>query len=149
MSKYKNKKVVVDGIEFDSEHESEYYLVLKKEKEQGKIKDFELQKKYVLQEGFKKYGKSYRPITYTVDFVIHHLNGEIECVDVKGMETQQGIMRRKMFDFLYPHLKLTWVQKNLKHGDENGWIEYDELKKKRAAAKKEKAKAEGKKKGGK
>lgn len=146
MSKYKNKKVVVDGIEFDSKHESEYYLLLKKQKEEGKIKDFELQKKYVLQEGFKKYGKSYRPITYTVDFVIHYLNGEIECVDTKGMSTQQGDMRRKMFEYLYPNLKLSWISKSIKYGDENGWIEYDELKKKRAAAKKEKAKAEGKKK---
>lgn len=138
-SKYKNKKVVVDGIEFDSKHESEYYLLLKKQKEEGKINDFELQKKYELQPGFKKYGKSYRAITYTVDFVIHHLNGSIECVDVKGMETQQGVMRRKMFDFLYPNLVLTWIQKSIKYGDENGWIEYDQLKKKRAAAKKEKA----------
>lgn len=146
MSKYKNKKVIVDGIEFDSKHESEYYELLKRFKEEGKIKDFELQKKYELQPSFKKYGKSYRAITYTVDFVIYHLNEDIECVDVKGMETQQGVMRRKMFDFLYPHLKLTWVQKSIKHGDENGWIEYDDLKKKRAAAKKEKELKEGKKK---
>lgn len=145
MSKYKNKKVVVDEIEFDSKHESEYYLLLKNEKEEGKIKDFELQKKYELQPSFKKYGKSHRAITYTVDFVIYHLSGDIECVDVKGMETQQGVMRRKMFDFLYPNLKLTWVQKSIKHGDENGWIEYDKLKKIRAAAKKEKKIAEGKK----
>lgn len=138
MNKYKNKKVIVDDIKFDSKHEAEYYLLLKRLKEEGKIKDFELQKKYELQPSFKKYNKNHRPITYTVDYVVYHLDNEIECIDIKGMETQQGVMRRKMFDYLYPNLKLTWLQKSLKYGDEDGWIEYDELKKKRSLAKKNK-----------
>lgn len=135
MSKYKNKKVVIDGIKFDSKHEAEYYLYLKKLKEEGKIKDFGLQHKFELQPSFKKYGKAHRAITYTVDFAIYHLNGEVEYVDVKGVETQQGVMRKKMFDYLFDE-KLTWIQKSIKYGDENGWIEYDELKKKRKVAKK-------------
>ena len=45
-------------------------------------------------------------------------------------------MRRKMFDYKYPNEKLTWIQKSIKYGDENGWIEYEELKKKRKIAKK-------------
>lgn len=144
MSKYKNKEVFVDGIKFDSKHESEYYILLKRFKEEGIIKDFELQKKYELQPAFKKYGKTHRAITYTVDYVVYHWDNEIECIDIKGMETQQGVLRRKMFDCLYPNLKLTWLQKNIKHGDENGWIESDKLKKIRSLAKKEKKKKEGK-----
>lgn len=135
MSKYKNKKVVVDGVKFDSKHEAEYYLYLKRLKEEGRIKDFGLQHKFELQPSFKKYGKTHRAITYTVDFAIYHNNGDVEYVDVKGMETQQGIMRKKMFDYLFDE-KLTWVQRSIKYGDENGWINYDDLKKKRKLAKK-------------
>ena len=40
-----------------------------------------------------------------------------------------------MFDYKYKE-KLTWIQKSIKYGDEYGWIEYEELKKKRKAAKK-------------
>ena len=134
-NKYGNKKVEVDGIKFDSKHEAEYYLHLKKLKEECKIKDFRLQQKFELQPSFKKYGKTHRAITYTVDFAIYHNNGEVEYIDVKGMETQQGIMRKKMFDYLYPET-LKWVQKSIKYGDEYGWIEYEELKKKRKEAKK-------------
>lgn len=135
MSKYKNKKVEIDGIKFDSKDESQYYLYLKKQKEDGKIKDFGLQQKFELQPSFKKDGKTYIAITYTVDFAVYKWNGEVEYIDVKGMETQQGLLRKKLFDYKYPDLKLTWVAKNLKYGVD-GWIEYSELKKKRKAAKK-------------
>lgn len=140
MSKYKNKEVVIDGIKFDSKHEAEYYVLLKKQKEEGKIKDFKLQQKFELQPAFKKNGKSFRAITYTVDFSVLQNDDTWVHIDVKGMETQQGIMRKKMFDYLFDE-ELIWIQKSLKYGDENGWIEYGNLKKKRAAAKKEKAKA--------
>lgn len=135
MNKYRNKKIEIDGIKFDSKHEGEYYLYLKKLKNEGKIKDFGLQTKFELQPSFKKYGKTHRAITYAVDFAIYHWNGEVEYIDVKGMETQQGIMRKKIFDYKYKE-KLTWIQKSIKYGDEYGWIEYEELKKKRKAAKK-------------
>lgn len=136
MNKYKNKKVEVDGVKFDSKHEAEYYLYLKKLKKEGKIKDFGLQHKFELQPSFKKYGKTHRAITYTTDFSVVHKDGTLEHIDIKGMETQQGVMRRKMFDYKYPNEKLTWIQKSIKYGDENGWIEYEELKKKRKISKK-------------
>lgn len=135
MSKYKNKKVEIDGIKFDSKDEAQYYLYLKKQKEDGKIKDFGLQQKFELQPSFKKDGKTHRAITYTVDFAVYKWNGEVEYIDVKGMETQQGLLRKKLFDYKYPDLKLIWVAKSLKYSVD-GWIEYSELKKKRKAAKK-------------
>ena len=135
MNKYRNKKVEIDGIKFDSKDEAQYYLYLKKQKEDGKIKDFGLQQKFELQPSFKKDGKSHRAITYTVDFAVYKWNGEVEYIDVKGMETQQGLLRKKLFDYKYPELKLIWVAKSLKYGVD-GWIEYGELKKKRKAAKK-------------
>lgn len=41
--KYLNKKVVVDGITFDSKKESQRFLVLKDAQEQGLISELELQ----------------------------------------------------------------------------------------------------------
>lgn len=130
MTKYNSKKIVIDGITFDSKDEGMYYEYLKKQKAEGKILNFELQPVYELQPKFKKHGKTYRAITYAPDFLIYHLDGAEELIDVKGMSTQQGEMRRKMFDYRYPDLKLTWVARSLKYG-QDGWIEYGELKKKR------------------
>ena len=90
INKYNSKKIVIDGIKFDSKAEGEFYIYLKDLKEQGKIKDIILQEKLILQEGFKKDGKTFRPITYTVDFTFTTNTGELIRVDVKGMETQQG-----------------------------------------------------------
>lgn len=134
-SKYGAKKIVIDGITFDSKDEGKYYEYLKKLKAQGKILNFELQPKYELQPSFKKYGKTHRAITYAPDFLIYHLDDSEELIDVKGTETQQGNMRKKMFDYKYPDLKLTWVARSLKYSP-TGWIDYDQLKKIRKENKK-------------
>ena len=131
--KYNNNKITVDCIRFDSKHEALYYELLKEKKAAGLILNFELQPQYELQPSFKRDGKTVRAITYTADFLVYHLDGTEEAVDIKslGTATQQGLLRRKMFWFKYPEQKLTWLCRNIKHGDENGWIEYDELKKAR------------------
>ncbi|HIG0358897.1 MAG: DUF1064 domain-containing protein [Clostridium sp.] len=134
-SKYGAKKIVIDGITFDSKDEGRYYLYLKELKAKDKILNFERQPKYELQPSFKKYGKTHKAITYAPDFLIYHLDGSEELIDVKGTETQQGNMRRKMFDYKYPDLKLTWISRSLKYSS-TGWIEYDELKKIRRENKK-------------
>ena len=105
--------------------------LLKEKKAAGLILNYELQPQYELQPAFKRDGKTIRAITYTADFLVYHLDGTEEVVDIKGMETQQGIMRRKMFWHKYRDLKLTWLSRSIKYGDENGWIDYDELKKRR------------------
>ena len=43
MSKYNAKKVIVDGITFDSKKESKRYLELKQMQENGEIHDLQLQ----------------------------------------------------------------------------------------------------------
>ncbi|MBY6900217.1 DUF1064 domain-containing protein [Clostridium botulinum] len=134
-SKYGAKKITIDGYKFDSKDEGKYYEYLKKLKAQNKILNFELQPKYELQPSFKKYGKTHRAITYAPDFLIYHLDGTEELIDVKGMSTQQGELRKKIFDYKYPELKLTWVSRSLKYSS-TGWIEYDELKKIRRENKK-------------
>ena len=136
MSKYNSKKTTIDGIAFDSKDEAKYYEVLKIKKSKGEIYNFELQPKFILIEGFKKGGKTYRQITYTPDFLIYHIDGTEELVDVKGMTTQQGELRIKLFHWKYRDKKLTILARNLKYGDKYGFIDFYELKKIRAKNKK-------------
>lgn len=97
MSKYKNKKVVVDNILFDSKKEANYYTKLKILRDAGKISDLELQKRFVLQQGFKLHGKTYRAITYIADFVYKDQEGQTHVVDTKGYRTQVYKIKKKIF----------------------------------------------------
>lgn len=128
MTKYNSKKVEVDGIVFDSVLESRYYLHLKERLANGEIKNFILQPSYELTPSFEKNGKKVRAITYKPDFLIRHLDDSMEAIDVKGFSTQASEMRKKMFDYRYQNIKLTWVSYVKKWG---GWIEVGELKHKR------------------
>lgn len=140
-SKYGSKKVTIDGYTFDSKDEAAYYLALKRKKEEGKISGFELQPKYWLIPTFKKNGKTYRGISYTPDFLIYHMDASLELVDIKGFSTQQGELRYKLFVYFHGDIKLSWLARNLKYGDDSGFIDYFELKKIRREKKKnEKAK---------
>lgn len=94
MSKYKNKKVVVDNILFDSKKEANYYTKLKILRDAGKILDLELQKRFVLQQGFKLHGKTYRAITYIADFVYKDSKGQVHVVDVKSEATKKDKVYR-------------------------------------------------------
>lgn len=129
MSKYLSHKTVIDGITFDSKDEAKYYEALKIRRYREEIKGFELQPKFTLIPGFKKHEKTYRALTYTPDFVIYHNDGSEEYVDVKGMTTQQGEIRIKLFHYVNKDLKLSIVARNLKYGDEYGFIDFYELKK--------------------
>ncbi len=131
MTKYNNNKITVDGILFDSKHEALYYELLKEKKAQGLILNFELQPKYLLQPPFKYNGKTIRAIHYIADFLIYHLDGTEEVIDIKGMAVPVALMKRKMMQYRYPELKLTWLSRSVKWGDTDGWIDYDELKRRR------------------
>lgn len=134
MSKYKAEKVVVDGIKFDSKDEAKYYLYLKELKVKGEILNFELQPRYQLQPAFKKGDKKFLKVEYVADFLVYELDSSETVIDVKGMATETAKLKRKLFEYKYPNLKLVWVVRNLKYGL-NGWIEVDELKKIRKKAK--------------
>lgn len=136
MSKYKNIKVTVDGINFDSKREADYYLYLKKKKEEGLIKDFSLQPKFVLQESFRKNGVLFRAITYKADFKVENLDGKVDIIDIKGMQTTVFKIKQKLFERKFEErlILLTYVKKY------GGWIEVEELEKLRKGAKENKLK---------
>jgi hypothetical protein len=123
-NKYGNKKVIVDGHKFDSIAESKYFLQLIWLKQAKQIKDFKLQPRFLLLEAYKKNGKIVRKTEYVADFEITNLDGSVEIVDVKGVETPEFKLKKKMFEFRYEHtLKVVTLDET------HGWIELEKLKK--------------------
>jgi hypothetical protein len=137
-NKYNAKKTVVDGIKFDSKDESDYYLHLKELKKKGQIKDFELQPKFELLPKFvNKKGKTILPINYKADFLVTYTDGATEVIDVKGFETADFKLKKKLFEYKYDQ-SLTLVCKAPKYLAPQKWIELDELKEIRKERKKNK-----------
>lgn len=131
-NKYGSKKVQAYGRLWDSQMELDFYEYLRNKFGAEKVI---IQPKFVLQESFKQDDKLVRAITYAADFEIYGLN---LVYDVKGMVTQQGKMRIKMFKAKYPDLSLQLITKcpkkyQLKYGE---WIEVSDLEKDRKLAKK-------------
>ena len=110
MNKYRNKKVVIDNILFDSKKEANYYIYLKMLEDAGKIVDLELQRKFVLQPTFKLNEKTYRAITYIADFIYKDDKG-VHVVDVKSEATRKDKvyrLKKKMFAYKY-HIEIEEV----------------------------------------
>ena len=122
--KYGNKKTIVDEIIFDSLAESKYYQQLKWLQEHKEILFFRVQPVYLLQEAFEKDGEKHRRIDYIADFEVHHKDGSIEVIDVKGVETDVFKIKEKMFHKKYPH-RLSVITNDPIFG----WIELKKLKK--------------------
>ena len=121
-NKYNNKKTIVDGIKFDSEMESHYYIYLKQLKEIGEVVDFVLQPSYLLQEGFNLNGKRIRPITYKADFKVIYKDGHEEVIDVKGKLTEEFKIKRKMLLYRYRDINFKCVQERGRKPNKY-WIE--------------------------
>ena len=109
MNKYHNKKTQVDMYVFDSIAESRRYKELKLLERAGQIKELELQPHFLLQEAFKKNGKTFRKIEYIADFKYIE-NGKVVIEDVKGKETEMFKLKRKIFEHEYPEYELKIVK---------------------------------------
>lgn len=109
MNKYKNKKTQVDMYVFDSIAESRRYKELALLEKAGEIENLQLQPKFLLQESFKKNGKTYRKIEYIADFMYEE-KGKVIIEDVKGMETKEFKIKRKLFEYKYPDLELKLIK---------------------------------------
>jgi len=105
MNKYKNKKIVVDNIKFDSVLEANRYQELKLLQRAKQISNLRLQVPFLLQEGFKKNGKTYQAIKYIADFVYEE-NGQTIVEDTKGMKTETFKIKQKLFEYKYPELSI-------------------------------------------
>lgn len=98
-SKYKNKKVVYNGIKFDSQKERNYYIKLKLLEDAGKIKDLKLQVKFELQPKFKSGNKNIQAISYIADFIYLDEENKLHIIDTKGVRTDVYKIKKKMMQY--------------------------------------------------
>lgn len=103
MSKYKSRQTILDGHKFDSAAEARYYSHLKLLQRAGKIREFILQPRYVLLDGYRhpQTGKKIQGVTYKADFLVTLLDGTQEVIDVKGVRTEAFKIKKKMFEQKY------------------------------------------------
>lgn len=109
MNKYKNTKIVVDNIKFDSNLEATRYKELKLLLRAGEISNLELQPRFLLQDSFKKNGRTFRKIEYVADFKYIE-NGKTIVEDVKGIQTDVFKLKHKIFEKVYPDLTLKIIK---------------------------------------
>lgn len=113
MSKYHSKKVVVDGIQFDSKKEAARYRELSLLERAGEITDLQRQVKFKLiptqrefscevgKNGRYKKGKIVeRECSYIADFVYKNKSGLTVVEDTKGVKTKDYIIKRKLMLYL-------------------------------------------------
>lgn len=113
-NKYRNEKVTVDGVVFDSKKEARRYQELRLLEKAGKIKDLQRQVKFVLipaqrepdergpRGGVKKGKLLEKSITYRADFVyIDTEAGRKVVEDAKGVRTDEFIIKRKLMLWVY------------------------------------------------
>lgn len=105
MSKYRAKKTEIDGIKFDSKKEARRYTELKLLEHNGDIENLTLQPRFLLQEGFRKNGKTYRKIEYVADFM-YQQEGKLIVEDVKGIKTDVYKLKQKLFEKRYQDLTI-------------------------------------------
>ena len=103
-NKFRNKKVTVDGILFDSKKEAGIYQELKLLRASGELKEFERQVKFELIPSQKdEAGKVIeRAVTYTADFVLTYPDDEVAVIDAKGnraLDAKYPIKRKMMLYF--------------------------------------------------
>lgn len=119
MNKYGNRKVVIDGIVFDSKREARRYQELNMLQKAGIISDLRRQVTYELvpaqrEKSTKVYQRGSRKgqpiegkiiekaVTYIADFVYTDNATGMEIVeDAKGMRTRDYVIKRKLM--LYIH----------------------------------------------
>ena len=124
--KYGAKETFIDGRRFPTKKEAKHYMMLKQMKMGGYIKDFTMQNKYELQEGFiNSSGKKIQSICYIDDFFITCNNDKTFPCDSKGMETPVFKLKKKMFEYKFGYPIILFkkdgdIHRLAKENDPNG-----------------------------
>lgn len=119
MNKYGNKKVIIDGLVFDSKREAKRYKALRDLEMFGFIRDLKRQVVFELipvqrEKSTRVYTKGRKKgqpiegkviekaVTYIADFTyIDSATGKTVVEDAKGMRTRDYVIKRKLM--LYVH----------------------------------------------
>jgi len=129
-------------IKFASNIEKKYYdEIIVPGFKSGAFLDYDMQKKYVLQDKFKRPdGEAVRSIDYVADYWIKYPDGHEEIKDTKGaglLVDSVAKIKRKLFYHRYPDLDFEWIT----WSKETGWINWDILMKMKRDKKKAKKKS--------
>lgn len=101
MQKYRNKKITIDGVVWDSRREFIRWYELVQLQKAGQISDLKRQVKFELIPSQRIDGKVVeRACSYVADFVYTE-NGKTVVEDTKGFKTPEYIIKRKLM--LYIH----------------------------------------------
>lgn len=103
-NKYRNKKIVYDGITFDSIKECNRYKELKLMERAGCIKELQLQKEFELQPAFIINNKKIRAIKYVCDFYYYDNEKKkyvVEDVKSEVTKTQVYKIKKKVMQYKY------------------------------------------------
>ena len=99
MSKYRSKKVCIDGRNFDSKREASRYTELMLLSKAGEITGLTMQVPFVLAPGIKLLGEvRKRPsLRFVADFVYTDVKDSMVVIeDVKGMDLPMGRLKRHL-----------------------------------------------------
>ena len=129
----KKDKPVYNGISFDSKDEMLYYQFLESEVEKKRIAHFDHQVKMVLIDKYQIFLKKVRAAEIVIDFRVFLSDGSVIYQDVKGFPSDKAKLQRKIFEWRYG-VPLQWISYSKMDG---GFLDYDELKKRRAKRKRE------------
>ena len=105
--KYGNKKVVVDGVKFDSKLELYLYDKLK-----VNGFDFDFQVTIELVPKFRFRTEGIRAITMRVDFLLN-VDNRIIYIDTKGFATSDAKIKYKMLKYKFkdnPDVEVVWLK---------------------------------------
>lgn len=98
MSKYGNRRTVVDGISFDSKREAARWQQLKMLERGGLISNLQRQVKYELVPRQVRE----RSVDYYADFVYtDNSNNQQVVEDVKGVRTSTYVIKRKLMQWVH------------------------------------------------
>jgi hypothetical protein len=97
--KYGNRKVTVDGLNFDSQREATLFMQYRMLEKAGQITHLEQHPVYKLVVNGAKVGR------ITPDFQFRELDGTLKVYDVKSpatAKTEAFRLRKRVFEALYP-----------------------------------------------
>lgn len=102
-SKYRNRPCRAHGRFWASQRELAVYRELLALQQAGQVSVITCQPRYELHPRPER-------IVYVPDFVVRYTDGQVEVIDVKGMETPVFKLKAKLFRTKYPTLPLRIVR---------------------------------------
>lgn len=115
-SKYGAKKVVIDGVKFDSQAEAKHYLyTLKPKLEAGEISNLEFHPRFRCEIRGIKICDYLGDFRYTVPANSDQPENSSTTVieDVKGTKTDVYRIKKKLVEALYPEIKITEIDSKI------------------------------------